>query len=88
MKKTRFQIEDDPIFEGFTDGSMWNGFDNPYFTLKEAKKVVNYYQSQECEETREQFNFSLDKPSMTYQGIDLYFFGGGYIWAEVEQNDL
>ena len=84
MKKTKFQIEEDPIFEGFTDGSTWNGWDNPYFTLKEAKKVLNHYQNQECEESRKQWeNWPLDKPSMTYKGIDLYFFGGGYIWSEV-----
>ena len=84
MKKTRFQIEEDPIFEGFTDGSKWNGWSNPYFTLKEAKKVLNHYQNQECEESREQWkDWPLDKPSMTYQGIDLYYFGGGYVWSEV-----
>ena len=39
MKLTKFQIEDDKIFQGFSDGSTWNGWSNPYFTLEVAKEV-------------------------------------------------
>ena len=53
MKLTKFQIEDDKIFQGFSDGSTWNGWSNPYFTLEVAKEVLNYYQNQECIESRE-----------------------------------
>ena len=46
MKLTKFQINEDPIFQGFSDGSTWNGWNNPYFTLEVAKEVLNYYQNQ------------------------------------------
>tara|TARA_R100000654_G_scaffold31970_1_gene56858 strand:+ start:334 stop:624 length:291 start_codon:yes stop_codon:yes gene_type:complete len=87
MKLTKFQIEDDKIFEGFSDGSNWNGCSNPYFTLEVAKEVLNYYQNQSCVESREQwkeFKLEVDK---TFMGIDLYYFGGGYIWSEVTKEE-
>ena len=45
MKLTKFQIEDDKIFQGFSDGSTWNGWNNPYFTLEVAKDVLNYFKT-------------------------------------------
>ena len=77
MKLTKFQINEDPIFQGFSDGSNWNGWKNPYFTLEVAKEVLEYYQNQSCEESRKQWldwKLEVDK---TFMGIDLYYFGGG-----------
>jgi len=88
MKLTKFQIEEDPIFKGFSDGTDWNGFANPYFTLEVAKKVLNYYQNQECEESRNQWIDWDLKPSKQFMGIDLYYFGGGYIWCEVTEEEI
>ena len=88
MKLTKFQIEDNKIFQGFSDGSTWNGWSNPYFTLEVAKEVLNYYQNQSSVESREQwkeFKLEVDK---TFMGIDLYYFGGGYIWSEVTKEEL
>ena len=88
MKLTKFQIEDDKIFEGFSDGSTWNGWSNPYFTLEVAKEVLNYYQNQECIESRESWlNWDL-KVDKTFMGIDLYCFGFGYCWSEVTKEEL
>ena len=87
MKLTKFQIEDDKIFQGFSDGSTWNGWSNPYFTLEVAKEVLNYYQNQPCIESREQWKEWKLKVDKTFMGIDLYYFGGGYIWSEVTKED-
>ena len=88
MKLTKFQIEDDKIFEGFSDGSNWNGWSNPYFTLEVAKEVLSYYQNQECIESRESWlNWDL-KVDKTFMGIDLYCFGFGYCWSEVTKEEL
>ena len=88
MKLTKFQIEDDKIFQGFSDGSTWNGWSNPYFTLEVAKEVLDYYQNQECIESRESWlNWDL-KPSKQFMGIDLYCFGFGYCWSEVTKEEL
>ena len=88
MKKALFQIENDPVFKGYSDGTKWNGFANPYFDLQTAKMVLAYYQNQDCEESRDQWaNWDLT-PSKTFEGIDLYYFGGGYIWFELEGTDF
>ena len=88
MKKALFQIENDPVFKGYSDGTKWNGFANPYFDFQTAKMVLAYYQNQDCEESREQWaNWDLT-PSKTFEGIDLYYFGGGFIWHELEADDL
>ena len=87
MKLTKFQIEDDKIFQGFSDGSTWNGWKNPYFTLEVAKEVLNYYQNQECIESRESWlNWDLT-PSKQFMGIDLYCFGFGFCWDEVTKEE-
>ena len=87
MKLTKFQIENDKIFQGFSDGSTWNGWSNPYFTLEVAKEVLNYYQNQECIESRESWlNWDL-KPSKQFMGIDLYCFGFGFCWDEVTKEE-
>ena len=87
MKLTKFQINEDKIFQGFSDGSTWNGWKNPYFTLEVAKDVLNYYQNQECIESRESWlNWDLT-PSKQFMGIDLYCFGFGFCWNEVTKEE-
>jgi len=88
MKLTKFQIEDDKIFQGFSDGSTWNGWSNPYFTLEVAKEVLEYYQNQPCLESREQWKEWKLEVDKTIMGIDLYCFGFGYCWSEVTKEEL
>ena len=83
MKLKKFQINEDKIFQGFSDGSNWNGWSNPYFTLEVAKEVLSYYQNQPCIESREQWLEWKLKVDKTFMGIDLYCFGFGYCWSEV-----
>lgn len=33
---------DEPVFEGWTDGSLWNGWERPVFSLEEGKKIAAY----------------------------------------------
>jgi len=42
-RKTRFCLEglDDQTFEGYSDGSHWNGWALPYFELKAAQTVLD-----------------------------------------------
>lgn len=43
FRKTFFYLEglDDQEFEGFTDGSSWNGWEKPYFALKASQSVLD-----------------------------------------------
>lgn len=39
MRKSLFQIDDGPVYIGYTSGARWNGWATPYFTLEEAQKI-------------------------------------------------
>ena len=41
--KRVFYIEDSPLFEGFTEGETWNGWQCPSFTLDIAKNVISMW---------------------------------------------
>jgi hypothetical protein len=43
FRKSEFCLEglDDETFEGFTDGSSWNGWEIPYFELKTAQRLFD-----------------------------------------------
>ena len=44
--------------------------------------------NQSCEESKKQWlNWKLEVDK-TFMGIDLYYFGGGYIWSEVTKEEL
>ena len=40
MFKSKFQIEDGPIYEGYTNGNHWNGWACPYFTRQIAEQIA------------------------------------------------
>lgn len=40
MRETKFQIEDGPIYEGYTKGNHWNGWACPYFTREVADQIA------------------------------------------------
>lgn len=40
MFKGKFQIEDGPIYEGYTNGNHWNGWACPYFTREAADEIA------------------------------------------------
>ncbi len=64
MRKTKFQINEDKVFEGYSADTFWNGWDEPCFTKKTAQEVLDYYLNQECKESaadwRECFQEVLD----------------------------
>lgn len=50
------------IFEGYTDGKLWNGFDRPIFTFDGAMQIVAAWRSQgwaaNYDEAADEFIFS------------------------------
>ena len=40
MFKGKFQIEDGPIYNGYTNGNHWNGWACPWFTKEVADKIA------------------------------------------------
>ena len=101
MRKTKFQINEDKVFEGYSADTFWNGWDEPCFTKETAQQVLDYYLNQECKESaadwRECFQEVLDSedkiifskltPINLENGETVYDFSFGYCWSEVEDNE-
>ena len=69
MRKTKFQIHDDKVFEGYSDNSNWNGFANPYFDKETYKQIVSYY-IEKCEEIKDEEDKKLNIESWDEYKID------------------
>ena len=96
MRKTKFQIHDDKVFEGYSDNTSWNGFANPYFDEETYKKIVSYYikKSDSDKENLEYWNeyktdfknakgFVINKN--TASPLTVYGMGYGLCWHEVRK---
>ena len=96
MRKTKFSIDEDREFEGYTDNTYWNGWDEPCFDEKTAQEVLDYYLNQECKESaegwKESFEEVLDSdnklifskmhPIYLENGETVYDMSAGYCWSE------
>jgi hypothetical protein len=41
MRKTKFNIcDNERVYEGYTDGSLWNGWECPWFTKEVAEQIM------------------------------------------------
>ena len=99
MRKTKFSIDEDREFEGYTGDSYWNGWDEPCFDQNTAQEVLDHYLNQKCKESaddwRECFQEVLDSedkiifskltPINLANGETVFEFGFGYCWHEVEE---
>jgi len=101
-RKTKFYCnEPDPIFEGYTYGACWNGWECPYFTKEEALRVIEQYNSEEdpmwYDEEKDAFGYTTDDGTEYWEAEDykidgqkliLYPIGAWYwIWDEYDPKD-
>lgn len=59
LRPARFSIEvagDDAVFDGFTSGQTWNGWQCPYFTLEQGQAIVEAINRTQDEWSREPTN--------------------------------
>lgn len=64
IKKTSFQIDDGPAFEGYTFGRHWNGWDCPYFTKETGLEIAKWGST--TEEGYEYFEIVFDEETDTF----------------------
>lgn len=58
MRKTNFQIcDDDRIYEGYTDGTLWNGWECPWFTKEVADRIM---QDLKCDDVETEYDENTD----------------------------
>ena len=101
MRKTKFSIDEDREFEGYSGDTYWNGWDEPCFDKKTAQEVLDYYLNQECKESaegwKESFEEVLDSdnklifskmhPIILENGETVYDMSAGYCWSECEDEE-
>ncbi len=99
MKKTRFVIDtNEKIYEGYTDGTLWNGWECPWFTKEVTEEMMRDLNKEgvktEYDEERDSYIVhQIDDEPDVYDGADvvteegikhLYPIGAWcWIWDEV-----
>jgi hypothetical protein len=73
MRKSLFQIDDGPVYIGYTSGVRWNGWATPYFTYEEAQKLQA--EINQCEGMRMFYDCSADRFYWQHEDDD-----EPYIW--------
>ena len=103
MRKALFQINDGPVYIGYTNGDRWNGWATPYFTLEEAQKVqadfsqgVDFPMLYDMNKDEFRIKYDDDEPYIwegedieTVDGIKHLYGIGAYshIWDELGEED-
>lgn len=73
MKSAKFSIEiyGNEIFDGFTRGEDWNGWDCPYFNFEQANKILeNYNQLSKITGRSERAVYDVRSDSFIFPGAD------------------
>ena len=76
----RFTIDDAAVFEGWTDGSDWNGWACPYFEVAEAQKIAAYHGGRFDEASRE-FTFQANSEEPESYAAETIEAGGRQVEA-------
>lgn len=72
MYKSRFRIfGETEEFEGYTDGSLWNGWANVCFTREQVKVFLD----------TTPYNYKFDNTSVDGCTLFIYWNGGEMIWS-------
>lgn len=103
MRKSLFQIDDGPIYIGYTNGDLWNGWATPYFTLEEAQKIQKEFSQGTdfpmlYDVNKDEFRIQYDddepyiwkgEDMQTAEGIKHLYGIGAYshIWDELDEAD-
>lgn len=54
LQTVRFQFEDSPAFDGFADGTTWNGYANVWISPEVREQVVAWLREQGDEDTADE----------------------------------
>jgi len=73
MKKAKFtingwlDISEKGMFEGYTDGSKWNGCEKPYFTKEECIRMIPFIQPTRYDDATDTFIVESDGGKKVYE---------------------
>jgi hypothetical protein len=80
MRKCLFQFDDSPVFEGFTDNTLWNGFLNVWVSPAVRDQIIAFFDGEDEEETNAQ---TMAIPVQVIDGRELVSLAYGYATSEV-----
>ena len=79
LVKVKFQFDSDEIFDGFSDGSTWNGWDNIYVTDEAFQMVLDFWASEKQGDIYEIINdcfFECEADIPFDEKLNLFDFNG------------
>ena len=101
MRKTKFTIcDDERIYEGYTDGTLWNGWECPWFTKEVTEQIMQDLNKDgvetEYDDERDSYIvYQVDGEPDVFDGVDvitndgiqrLYPIGAWcWIWDEAQK---
>ena len=77
MKKVKWCFDDTRVFNGFTDGSKWNGFTNIWVDEK-THKMVSKFMIEELIHSEDDYRVKEDWINMQPNSNGLYSYANGY----------
>jgi hypothetical protein len=80
MRKCLFQFDDSPVFEGFTNDTLWNGFLNVWVSPAVRDQIIAFFDGEDEEETNAQ---TMAIPVQVIDGRELVSLACGYATSEV-----
>lgn len=99
MEKAKFYIAEGPRYDGYTDGSLWNGWECPWFTKEAAdqiaREVNDGYSSMTYNKVNDCFiykEYGDEEPNFfkgeDIQGKHLYPVGAySWIWDKADEKE-
>ena len=80
MRKTKFQIcDNERVYEGYTDGSTWNGWECPWFTKEVTEQIMQDLRDDGVET---EYNENTDSYSVLQPDSVEDVFEGEYVGTE------
>lgn len=67
MKKAKFDLDGPAVFEGYTNGDSWNGWECPAFTFEVASQII---QQQQVDDNTAFYDERLDSFIVIFQLTD------------------
>jgi len=83
-RPVRFAFPDEVEFDGFTDGSCWNGFDNIWVTPDTFNTILSTWEKNENDDEREMI---AELREQTPDADGLYSFAYGFATQVIDPEE-
>jgi len=76
----KFYFGDNPTFDGLTDGTTWNGFDNVWVTPEVHRQIVKHFREDYIKlgYTGNDLAYEMESFNISPSGDGLYSYANGF----------